>query len=692
MKTTINLSPSQFKSQLQKCSGKTVVLDTETTGLQWWTDHLTTVGFFCPEADICGSIDIASNMELEHQVQEIVSTALAPNTIVICHNAKFDWSFMGVDPQHVPWRVLDTTVMIHLYDSRLPKGLEAAEKLLLGTNSKREHIDDAQFAPVETPIDPKTGKKQKGKLKIWQWNPDKRQVYCINDTRVTYQLAETLMPQLKQLGLYQMLAKEMSYMRQIYYTEHLGVLLDQEFVGRALLAMERHEKDLEQQLMDACGHVFNWRSNEQLSKALYEGLGIAKPVNPFAAEKGSYKTKLGFERVKELRGGMYNKTMTSTFLLMEKVHHPLGELLASLREASKLKKTLSKWLELVDDNSVIHSSFNLTGTRTGRLSSRNPNLCNVASEVRSRFTQGLFSGGITRTEEYNLRHAFIARPGYGILSIDYRQMEMRFFGIDSGDENLLAFLKSGKDIHLMIALKVWGDCGEKENKIHREWSKTIAFGLIYGMTTGSLEHKLGMTRIQAAKVIDDYWTSFPRIRPWLFETVATCKEHGYLRYWSGRIWREGTEMFMYKGANAKVQGGCADLLSVAAMRTHKWLHEHDAGDIISYIYDELLMEIREEKMEETANAIAKIMQVPDLFGLPFLTDCKVGHSYGDLVEMTLDENGVWHMPELLSDTRGSGRRFKVVQLPASPPTTYREPQHLVPLPSALQGSRRDKEV
>ena len=226
-----------------------------------------------------------------------------------------------------------------------------------------------------------------------------------------------------------------------------------------------------------------------------------------------------------------------------------------------------------------------------------------------------------------------------------RQMEMRFFGIDSGDENLLSFLASGKDIHLMIALKVWGDCGKEQNMIHREWSKTIAFGLIYGMTTGSLEHKLGMTRVQANKVIEDYWGAFPRIRPWLFETVTTCKEQGYIRYWSGRIWRENTEMFMYKGANARVQGGCADLLSIAAMRTHKWLLEKGYGNIVSYIYDELLMEIRKEHIEETANAISVIMQVPDLFELPFLTDCSVGHTYGDLVKMYQDENGIWHLPE-----------------------------------------------
>jgi DNA polymerase-1 len=256
----------------------------------------------------------------------------------------------------------------------------------------------------------------------------------------------------------------------------------------------------------------------------------------------------------------------------------------------------------------------------------------------------LFSGGLTRTQEYNLRNAFVARPGYSMLSIDYKQQEMRMFAYISQDDILMKFVKEGKDIHMMIALKVWGDCGEKENKIHREWSKTIAFGLIYGMTTGSLEHKLGMTREEATKVIDDYWNGFPRIRPALFETVDTCKQNGFLRYWSGRIWREGTEMFMYKGMNAQVQGGCADLLSIAAMRTHKWLHQHEAGEIVSYIYDELLMEIKTPMLEQVATTVGKIMQIPDVLDLAFLTECKYGTTYGDLQNMELLPDGSWRIP------------------------------------------------
>jgi len=459
----------------------------------------------------------------------------------------------------------------------------------------------------------------------------------LNDVRVTWQFAETLFPKIRSLELEKLFWKDMEFLKLVYYTEHLGIILDQGFTLKAQQALLLHTKELEQQLWDAVGYKFNWRSHQVLSKAIYDDLGIEKPKNPYADADG-------VDRSRFAKGGQYNSTMTSTFLLMEKANHPLGELISALRESSKLKKVCDQWLDLVDDQGVIHSNFNITGTRTGRLSSSKPNLANVPSEVRSRFTQGLYSGGLERSEEYNLRNAFKARPGHWVLSIDYKQQEMRMFAWISQDPVLMKYVKEGKDIHLLIAIAVWGDCGERENKIHREWSKTISFGLLYGMTTGSLEHKLGMDRSQATQVINDYWTTFPRIRPTLFETINECKTNKYLRYWSKRIWREETEHFMYKGLNAKVQGGCSDLLSIAALRTHRWLQENGRGNIISYIYDELLMEVHKQDVEDTANAIAELMQIPDVLDLPFLTECKIGTTYGDTIKMDKID-GRWLLPQ-----------------------------------------------
>jgi DNA polymerase-1 len=582
-------------------------------------------------------LDDPELLEFEAKVVAIFKEELKPGTIVVGHNLKFDLHMVNADPYTLHgWKPIDTTVLIHLRDSRSKKGMEQAERDLLGSNSKRSHIEQA-------PTDKRIRKK------VWLWPSQVRQDYCLNDCRVTWQFLETLAPIIKDLDLWDLFRKEMKYLPVIYKTEHVGFLTNPEFIGRAKMTLMKHRKELEQKLYDAVGYEFKWRSAKALSFAIYENLGIPMPVNPFATMGGtakSYKTKLGFERVMEIKSN-YTSTNTSTFLLMEKAKHPLGELIAALRESDKLAKQLAKWETLMDKNYVIHTNYNQTGTRTGRLSSSAPNLANVPSDTRGRFTQGIFSGGTTRTEEYNLRMGFIARPGKILVSVDYKQMEMRMFGIDSEDPHMLDALMSGVDIHLYIAHKVWGKCGPELDKIHREWSKTIGFGLIYGMTTGSLEHKLGMSKSQAQQVVQDYWGAFPRIRPWITDTITSCKADGYLRYWSGRIWREDEEMFMYKGANAKIQGGCADLLSIAALRLDQWICDYfpqGEAHIVSYIYDEMITEVPLEALAVTVEKQQEIMQVPDLFGIPFLTDAKVGYSYGSLHEYEPDKNYALEAP------------------------------------------------
>jgi DNA polymerase-1 len=241
-----------------------------------------------------------------------------------------------------------------------------------------------------------------------------------------------------------------------------------------------------------------------------------------------------------------------------------------------------------------------------------------------------------------MRRAIIARPGHIFISTDFKQMEMRFFGILSQDPFMLDALLSGKDVHLSIALKVWGDCGNDMNMVHREWSKTITFGLIYGMTLGSLQFKLNMTKPQAAKITDDYWKEFPRIKPWMNEIVATCKRDLFLRYWSGRIWREDNPLDMYKGVNALIQGGCADLLSIAAMRVDEFNDTLPSNHLVNLVHDETITECLVDDLLPSIRNIAEIMKVPDLMGVPFATDVKIGPSYGVMgkvaKELYLDPN------------------------------------------------------
>ena len=297
---------------LRKCYGQTLILDVETTGLRWWSDKIIGAGIYCPDKDILGYIPTTTELTRAALLKEV--HRLPPNTTLLNHNIKFDLQFMGLDPG--PYQVIDTMVMVHLTDSRFKKSLKECERVFLGTNSKRKHLTEA----------PK-------RKKIHEWPLEIVADYAANDCLVTYQLAEILWPRLEQLDLIQLFLKDMEYLKVIWRIERRGWLLDPTFLAKAKLSLEGHISELEVELHDSIGYEFNWRSHKQLSKALYEDLGWPRPVNPFADADGIDRTRFA-------DSGAYNSTLTSTFILTEKAHHPLADLVSLLRESAKLNSTL----------------------------------------------------------------------------------------------------------------------------------------------------------------------------------------------------------------------------------------------------------------------------------------------------------------------------------------------------------------
>lgn len=607
---------------LARCSGKRVAIDVETTGLHWWQHHLIGVGVYCPDADYEAYFPCKPNSQEEMMLKNAIKKHIEPGTWAFLHNAKFDFHFLDLNPYKSGWKYIDTAVLGHLYDSKMMKKMIEMERVFLGTGTKREHLEE------EIP--------RKIKKKVWEWNIIDVANYCCNDCRVTYELAQYLVPVIEDLGLWDLLRKEMQYLNVIWKTERLGVKTDKKYLNEAQELLDAQTEALEQELRDEIEVIsdqplaedFNWRSPQQLSKALYEQYGWKKPVNPFVGADGVDRSKFA--------GRLYNKTMTNTFLLSEKAKHPLAELVSNLRESYKLSHSyIDQWKKLMGDGDVIHSSFNLTGTKTGRLSSSKPNLQNLPSFARVRFTQAVYSGSIERTGEYNLRNAFITRPGKTFVATDWRQMELRLFGILSEDPNMLQSLTEGRDVHADVAERVWGI----RDKVHREWAKTISFGLIYGTTAGSLEHRLDVTREQARKMTRDYWTAYPNIMPWINGVIKQCEQKMYLRMWNNRIWREEDPKKMYVGANAIIQGGCAGVLQVAAIRFDEWIERmgyQNKINIVSFVHDEIITEVDDEMVQETALAMREIMEVPDLFDIPWFTDTAIGHSFGTLEDYDLE--------------------------------------------------------
>jgi DNA polymerase-1 len=587
---------------LPKVSGHLVAIDTETTGLKWYKDHIIGVSIECPTAGIHGFIHCKDERRRQWVYEE--ANKIERKTEVIMHNAKFDLHMLNTDPDALDWQIYDVPVMLSNIDSRPmnSRALDRAEKTWLGSESKRDHIFSSGGP----------------KNKPWLWDDEPLADYGYNDALVTFQLYEKLKPTLEYLQLWKLFKKDMNFLKVIWRAERHGILVDLDYIADSVPKQAQHVEVFEQDLWDACGYEFNWRSPWQLSDAIYGNLGIPKPKNPFADADGVDRSKLADK-------GLYKSTCTSIFLLREKVHHPLANVIGDLREAYRMLRTLEGYAELVDDEGRAHANFKQARTRTHRLSCGDPNLQNVPSKVRGRFTQGVYSGDTERLEEYNLRTAFRARPGYELLSVDYKQMEMRKFGILAKDQGMLDTLASGADIHAYVAERTWGEV----NKVYREWSKTIGFGLIYGMTVGSLMFKLNKSKAQASKIQKDYLRAFPRILPFMNEVIEECARAKMVRYWDGKIWREDNPKYFYRAVNAKIQGGCAEILSIAGIRVDKWCKQQGSDHrIVSFVHDELMLEVPKDDVVRTAKEVGAIMEVPDLFEIPFLTDGKSGPTYG----------------------------------------------------------------
>lgn len=667
---------------LRKLKGQVCSLDTETDGLAWWRNKVIGISVCCPALNLQGYISTCHYEEIayptgrskkvwtgeynypqpgetriknsyvmlhgkrtkiemivpapkkekiyrEERTEQILTTAIPhadeiaqardilldvasdPATCIIFHNSRFDCHMLNLDLLNKPCMVMDTSIMVHLYDSRLKKGLDNCEQAFLGKNSKRDQVQQA----------PKGLKK-----KIWHWPLEIVEEYAENDAVVTFQLAETLSPLLRKLKLIDLLKIQMEYSKVLWRMERRGMLLNTEFRMTAIQAFTDNQKLMVQDLYDAVGYEFNWQSNQQLSKAIYENLGIAQPANPYADKEGKKAKKDG-----------YNEFCTSKTILT-KTKHPLGPLIQDIRETAKLRTDVVKFGALVDSEGVIHTNFNQVRTLTGRLSSSKPNLQNLASANRKRETESEYSGGARRVGEYNLRQAFKARPGYTFVSIDHSQQEQRLFAIVANEPVMLEALAKRLDIHLMIALAVWGDCGPERNKLHRSWSKALSFGLLYGMSLDTLRRDLGKTQAEAEVIFAQYFGRFPRIQPWFEETTNEMYKRGYVRYWSGRIWREDQSKFFYRACNAVIQGGAADLVQIAVLRLAKVCEYQDWGAVVSIIHDEVLLEIRNDFLIEALPVLVRIMEVEDIFGLPFKAEAKYGLTYGQLdTEVEFDE-------------------------------------------------------
>jgi DNA polymerase I len=362
---------------------------------------------------------------------------------------------------------------------------------------------------------------------------------------------------------------------------------------------------LQKQIYDFAGEEFNIASPIQLGNVLFGRLQIP----------GGKKTKTGWATGVEVLQGLARE-------------YPICALVLEWREVTKLKNTYVDVIpQLVDKDGRLHTVFNQTSTATGRLSSTNPNLQNIP--VR---------GDLGR----RIRKAFVAKnKEYALLAADYSQIELRLMAHLSGDEAMRRAFEEGQDIHDFTARQIFAvPKGERVDANQRRMAKSVNFGLLYGMSDFGLAQRLEISRQEAKEITKAYFARFPSVRDYVERTLERGREDGYVSTILGRrryMPALNSSNYMMRSAaereatNAPLQGSAADLMKLAMVKADRAIG--DAGidmTMLLQIHDELIFEVRKDRLHEAADLIRNVMESALALSVPLEVTVKTGSNWYDV--------------------------------------------------------------
>jgi DNA polymerase-1 len=506
----------------------------------------------------------------------------------VAHNGKYDMTVLQKYKVNVQNLSFDTMIAAYLLGEK-SLGLKPLAFAKLGIEM--------------TPIANLIGSGAKQISMAWVDIPRVAEYACA-DADMTCRLSKLLEVELKAQGLWKLFAEvEMPLLPVLLRMETNGVALDTAKLREMSWSMSERMAKLENEIYKNVGHMFNINSTQQLGAILYEELKLPK----------SRKTKSGYS------------TEASVLEALKGVH-PIIELLLEYRQLTKLKSTYIDALPALIDPETgrVHTSFNQTGTVTGRLSSSDPNLQNIP----------------IRTEEgRQVRKAFIAEKDTSLLlAADYSQIDLRALAHLSQDPKLVTAFIQGEDIHATTASQVFSMPLAEVTKDMRRLAKTVNFGVIYGMSEYGLEQATELSREQAAQFIKAYFEKYSGVKEYLARTKKEAAEKGYVQTLLGRrryipeINASNAQVRMAAermAINMPVQGTSADIIKVAMIQLQ---HEMDKqgleAKMILQVHDELLFELPQTEMEKLKELVLQIMPNAIKLSVPVKVDIKTGRSWG----------------------------------------------------------------
>lgn len=420
---------------------------------------------------------------------------------------------------------------------------------------------------------------------------------------IIYRLSGILQNHLKQKNLLSLFKNiEIPLVEVLADMEREGVTLDKSLLLRLSRQFDQRLKSLTKEIYEMAGQKFNINSPKQLSIVLFE--------------------KLKLPKIKRTKTGPSTDTEVLSKLSSA---HPIAYSLLEFREASKLKSTyIDGLIKLLDPKTgKIHTSFNQTGTATGRLSSSQPNLQNIP--IKTKLGRGI-------------RQIFIPSKGDNLLlSADYSQIELRILAHLSGDKSLLSAFKEDLDIHTYTASLVFGVGADEISREMRDTAKTVNFGIIYGMSSYGLSKDLNIKQSQAQEFIDAYFQRYPGVHSYINRQIKKAERDGYVttlmqrRRYIPEIKStiEGTRQFAQRVAiNAPVQGSASDLIKAAMVEIYRSLKAQDlSAKMIIQVHDELVFCVPQKELEQAKALIKDKMEHVVNLKVPIKVSIKTGRNW-----------------------------------------------------------------
>lgn len=524
------------------------------------------------------------------------------NTTIVMHNAKFDLQVLACNGFaqseksknqifNLKERLFDTMIAAWLLEpdklGRTPYSLEflAETKLgLKGIEYSEIVSKDKTFAdiPLEQAVE-----------------------YGAEDADFTLQLYNYFSKKLNEenlLNLYRNM--EIQILPILAQMELDGIHLNPSYLEQYSLELKCKLNSLEKEIYNVVGHEFNISSPKQLSQVLFEERGL----------KGTKKTKTGFS--------------TDTDVLESlKAYDIVPEMILNYRAVSKLLSTYVETLpKIIDEECRIHTTFMQTGTSTGRLSSKDPNLQNIP----------------IRTEEgRKIRKAFTASQGNVLISADYAQIELVILAHLSGDKNLCDAFNSSVDVHKATAALIYKTTPENVTPDMRRNAKTLNFGLMYGMSAFRLANELKISRTQAQQFIEEYFNIYSGVKQFFDDSIKQAEEKGFIQTINGRkryIPSINSKNKMEKEAairiakNSPIQGSAADIVKQAMIDIDSALKTINNGTkLILQVHDELIFECpnNEKTITETISLIKEKMENTIKLKVPLRVSIEYGENWGE---------------------------------------------------------------